>query len=77
MFFSCVDRNLAVSIRHPLHTKWLNQPLAFSYRSGNLCLFNRVMKRMFSCVQYKSMEQWSIYFGTGTLHKGPVHVPPL
>lgn len=26
---------------------------------------------MFSCVQYKTMEQWTVYFGSKTLYKGP------
>lgn len=29
---------------------------------------------MFSCVQYKTMEQWNVYFGLETLYKGPVYV---
>lgn len=30
-FVSRVDGNLAVNMHHPLHTKWLNQPLAFFF----------------------------------------------
>lgn len=76
MFFSCVDRNLAVTVHHPSHKKWLNQPLAFSYKSGNLCPLNRIIIGMFSYLQYKTMEQWSVYFGPMTLYKGPIYDPP-
>lgn len=55
-FVSCVDGNVAVNVHHPLHTKWLNQPLAFFFhKSGNLYPLNRIMIGMFSYVQYKTM----------------------
>lgn len=57
MIFSCVERNLAVNLHHPLCTKWLNQLLAFSYKSGNLGPLNGIMLGMFSLVQYKIMGQ--------------------
>lgn len=40
-------------------------------KSDNLCPFNKIMIIMFSCVQYKTMEQWTVYFGSKTLYKGP------
>lgn len=43
--------------------KWLNQPPAFSYKSGNLCPLKKIMIGMFSSVQYKTMKQLSVYFG--------------
>lgn len=57
MIFFCVERNLAVNLHHPLHTKWLNQLLAFSYKSGDLGLLNGIMLGMFSLVQHKIMGQ--------------------
>lgn len=59
-FLSCVDRNLAVNVHHPLHTKWLNQPLDFSYKSGDLCPHNRMNngRDVFLCAiqNYETME---------------------
>lgn len=31
---------------------------------------------MFSYVQHKTMEQWSVYFGPLTLYKGPIYASP-
>lgn len=75
-YFSCVERNLAVSTHHPLHTKWLNRPLASSDKSGNLGHLDGIMLGMLSHVQHKTMEQWSVSFGPLTLYKGPIYVPP-
>lgn len=69
--FPCGDRNLAINMYHPLHTEWLNEIVAFSYRSGNLRPCNRIMTGMFSYVQYKTMEQWGVCVGPGTLYKVP------
>lgn len=71
-FFLVLTGIWQLTVHHPLHKKWLNQPLAFSYESGNLCPLNRIMIGMFSYLQYKTMEQWSVYFGPVTLYKGPI-----
>ena len=55
--------------------KWLNQLLAFSYKSGDLGPLNGIILGMFSLVKHKIMEPWSISFGQLTLYKGHIHIP--
>lgn len=64
--FACVDRNLAVNTQHPFPWKVAqsSNPLALSYKSGNLCPRNGIMIGMFFLsVQYTTRKQWTVYFG--------------
>lgn len=69
--FSCVDGSFGSQHSLPLIHRVSQLTLAFSCKSDKLCPFNKIMIVMFSCVQYKTMEQWTVYFGSKTLSKGP------